>query len=234
MLDPFLIPYGVSSLDARQVDICDGHIRCPAPYIFIDTERNEILRLNSGQYSFPEAPDLRAMTDAKAQLEFLCEHLYQYCDLWARPPKLFLESYFTFIGEQVAENQAQLAKKLAPYGSLFSVSDWALSAPRPLPRAQIKAGKTYWPVDFAFWLGDRIVALVLKGSETTTMADLKRISSLKKYGVDMIELNVDELMQAGAQCLERNFDVEFVSFWEGETMPSSPFKGTSLDDLIRA
>ena len=89
-------------------------------------------------------------------------------------------------------------------------------------------------MDFAFWLGNRIVAFVLKGSETTTMADLKRISSLKKYGVDMIELNVDELMQAGAQCLERNFDVEFVSFWEGETMPSSPFKGTSLDDIIRA
>ena len=89
-------------------------------------------------------------------------------------------------------------------------------------------------MDFAFWLGDRIVALILKGSETATSGDQKRISSLKKYGVDMIELNVDELMQAGAQCLERNFDVEFTSFWEGETMPSSPFKGTSLHDIIRA
>ena len=108
-LDPLLIPYGVASLTPAQVSVQDGAVRCPAPYISIGPGKRDILRLNGDQYDFPEAPDLRAMTDAHAQLDFLHEHLRHHCDLWARPPKLFLEQYFAFIAAQVTANNATLA-----------------------------------------------------------------------------------------------------------------------------
>ena len=230
-LDPLLIPYGVASLIPAQVSVQDGAVRCPAPYISIDPGKRDILLLNGDQYDFPEAPDLRAMTDAHAQLDFLHDHLRHHCDLWARPPKLLLEQYFAFISAQVMANNATLAAKLAPYGSLFGVSDWALSAPRPLPRAQIMAGETYWPVDFAFWLGDRVLAVILQGAETTTQADRVRLRALSR--IEVVVIQTAELARDGVDVLCRSLPTLFQSFWEGETLPSSPFKGTSLDDIVR-
>ena len=229
-LDPLLIPYGVAALTPAQVSVQDGAVRCPAPCISIDPGKRDILRLNGDQYDFPEAPDLRAMTDAHAQLEFLHDHLRHHCDLWARPPKLFLEQYFAFIASQVTANNATLATKLAPSGSLFAVPDWALSAPRPLPRAQIMAGETYWPVDFAFWLGDRVLAVILQGSETTTQADRVQLRALS--GIEVVVIQTAELARDGVDVLCRSLPVPFQSFWDGETLPSSPFKGTSLDDIV--
>ena len=230
-LDPLLIPYGVASLTPAQVSVQDGAVRCPAPYISIDPGKRDVLRLNGDQYDFPEAPDLRAMTDAHAQLDFLHDHLRHHCDLWARPPKLFLEQYFAFIAAQVTANNATLAVKLAPYGSLFAVPDWALSAPRPLPRAQIMAGETYWPVDFAFWLGDRVLAVILQGAETTTQADRVRLRALSR--IEVVVIQTAELARDGVDVLCRSLPTLFQFFWEGETLPSSPFKGTSLDDIVR-
>ena len=230
VLDHLLIPYGVASLDAAQVDAQDGPVRCPAPYISIDRNRREILRLNTGPYDFSEAPDLRAMTDAHAQLDFLRDHLRQHCDLWARPPKLFLQCYFAFVAAQVAANEAPLTDKLAPYGSLFAVSDWALSAPRPLPRAQIAVEEAYWPVDFAFWLGDRVLAVILQGSETSTQTDRARLCALSDIEIVMIQSA--GLARDGVDLLCRTLPATFQSFWDGEPMPSSPFKGTSLDDIV--
>lgn len=230
-LDPLLIPYGVASLTPAQVSVQDGAVRCPAPYISIDPGKRDILLLNGDQYDFPEAPDLRAMTDAHAQLDFLHDHLRHHCDLWARPPKLLLEQYFAFISAQVMANNATLAAKLAPYGSLFAVPDWALSAPRPLPRAQIMAGETYWPVDFAFWLGDRVLAVILQGAETTTQADRVRLRALSR--IEVVVIQTAELARDGVDVLCRSLPTLFQSFWEGETLPSSPFKGTSLDDIVR-
>ena len=81
----------------------------------------------------------------RAQRDFLHDLLRHCCDPWVLSPKLFLECYFAYISEQVEANETQLAEKLAPYGALLSVQDWILSAPRPLPRAHIRAGRTYWP-----------------------------------------------------------------------------------------
>jgi len=225
-----LIPYGIASIDASTVDVQGGRIRCPTPFIPIVPNRDKILRLNGGQYDFPEEPNLRSIMDARAQLDFLHDHLRHYCDLWARPPKLFLECYFAFISAQVEANETQLAEKLAPYGTLFSVQDWILSAPRPLPRAHIRSERAYWPVDFAFWLGDRVLAVLLKGLETATSGD--QVWSREVSGFDIVELEVAQLARDGAEYLARSLPAEFHVFWAGEPMPSSPFKGTFLDEII--
>ena len=146
-------------MNADRVIVEDGRdgaiqVRCPTPFIQINTARQTSLRLNDPHYVFPEAPDLRAMTGAAVQLDFLRDHLNGYCDLWRKPQKLFLDSYFEFINARVADAQATLAAALEKFGDLYDVQDWALSAPRPIPRALIRRPNgdgSYTPVDFAFW-----------------------------------------------------------------------------------
>lgn len=230
MSEILVIPYGTPLLRSDQVSIQDGAVACPVPFIRIDKYRDGILRLNGAQYDFPEPPDLRTMTDAAAQLAFLHSHLALYGDLWARPPKLFLERYFAFVRHCVDANRRSLKNMLEPFGSLFAVEDWALSAPRPLPRSHLSVGGTFHPVDFAFWLGDRIVAVLLIGTATTR--DQGRQTALRTAGVETVEISNSDLVSAGPEYLHSALPTVFASFWEGEVMPSSPFKGTSLGDIV--
>ena len=228
----FLIPYGVSALEPGQVSVTGGEVVCPVPFVLCDRAPPRILRLNGDQYVFPEAPDLRTMTDAAAQLQFLRQHLQHFCDIWARPPKLFLDSYFAYVTAQIEKNETPLSEKLAPYGSLFAPMDWALSAPRPLPRAQLLVADEYWPVDFAFWLGDRAVAVLLTGTDTLTAKERARRDALAQSEAELVDVPVAALMRDGADALAELLPQGFAGFWEGETLPSSPFKGTSLDDIV--
>ncbi len=234
MSNILVIPYGVLSLRAEQVVQRAEEVECPVPFVAVDPRAGTSLRLNDNQYAIPEAPDLRAMTDATAQLEFLCGHLKHFCDLWDRAPKLFLDRYFEFVAGKVAQNEAYLSNLLEPFGSLFSYRDWALSAPRPLPRAQLAVAEDwYCAVDFAFWLGDRVAAVLLVGSGTRTKKDRDRCISLEAADMEIVELSVDALVKEGSSYLASGvLPREFDSFWEGELMPSSPFKGTSLGDIV--
>jgi hypothetical protein len=217
-------------------------IRCPTPFIQINTTRQASLRLNDPHYVFPEAPDLRAMTGAAVQLDFLRDHLNGYCDLWRKPQKLFLDSYFEFINARVADAQATLAAALEKFGDLYDVQDWALSAPRPIPRALIRRPNgdgSYTPVDFAFWFNGRIVVVLLVGTGTPTRADRNRRASLESAGVggsdiEIVDISVQALQRDGADYLSTALPIDFGMFWEGEAMPSSPFKGATLGEIIPA
>jgi hypothetical protein len=193
-----------------------------------------MLRLNNDQYIFPEPPDLRSMTDTAVQSVFLCDHLKQFCDLWAKPPKMFLDRYFEFVANCIDHHEGALAKRLAPFGNLYQASDWALSAPRPLPRALVPTEPgIFYAVDFAFWLGDRILAVLLVGSGTVTRKDEDRLLALRESGIETVELSPNALAVEGVAYLGDALPQEFQAFWEDEIMPSSPFKGTSLGEIVR-
>ena len=229
---PQVIPYGVPALDVERLFVREGQVDCPAPHVAVDA--GCVLRLNDGQYAFPEPPDLRAMTGAAAQLDCLREHLKRFCDLWARPPKLFLDRYFDFIADRVERNRAALKARLARFGSLFDYRDWALSAPRPLPRAHLPVGAgVYCPVDMGFWLGDRMLAVLLAGSATPTGWDAERRAALEAAGVEIATLSVRDLGEEGVGCLDGSLPPGFDAFWDGEILPSSPFVGTSLGEIVR-
>ncbi|NKB58848.1 MAG: hypothetical protein GKS00_21160 [Alphaproteobacteria bacterium] len=231
-----IIPYGAPTLDAQRVMVHandDGSVTVECPTAFV-TVGPEMLRLNGDQYTFPETPDLRAMTDTAAQLDFLRNHLKQFCDLWAKPPKLFLDRYFEFVVAKVDENEVRLRETLEQFGSLYAYRDWSLSAPRPLPRAWLPlASGVFCPVDFAFWLGDRALAILLVGSGTATKKEMDRRRALEDAGIEIVELSARALSHEGVDYLARSLPVAFSAFWESEVMPSSPFKGTALGDIVR-
>lgn len=238
--DFFVIPYGVPALRAGAVTarvLSDGEVAvdCPAPFVTVDRNARAVLRLNGDWYAFPEPPDLRTMTEAADQLAFLREHMKHFCDLWARPPKLFLDRYFEFIAARIEAEKGPLSDSLAKFGSLYDYRDWTLSAPRPLPCALLSTPEGAWcPVDFAFWLGDRAVAVLLAGTGTPTRQEADRRQALSDTGAEIVELSVAELTRQGAAYLAGGvLPAEFDRFWSGEAMPSSPFKGTSLGEIVR-
>jgi hypothetical protein len=61
-----LIPCGIAAIDVSTVYIQGGRIRCPTPFIPIVPNRDKILRLNGGQYDFPEEQNLRSIMEARA------------------------------------------------------------------------------------------------------------------------------------------------------------------------
>lgn len=238
-LESLLIPYGVPAFRAGQVtaralrEAAPGS--GPAPFVAVDRKSGRMLRLNDGQYAFPEPPDLRNMTEAGAQLDFLRGHLKHFCDLWAKPPLLFLDRYFEFVAARVEAEKRSLAAMLEPFGSLYDYRDWALSAPRPLPRALLPTVEgAYCAADFAFWLGDRPLAILLAGSETPTRQDTDRRQTLVDAGAEVVELSIAALKRDGADYLASGvLPTAYHRFWNSESMPSSPFKGTSLAAIVR-
>lgn len=237
-----IIPFGAGQIDAARVVLEQGpdgapRIHCPTPFVQIQCARQPSLRLNDPHYVFPEAPDLRTMTGANVQLDFLRDHLAGYCDLWRKPQKLFLDCYFDVIAAQVNDAKTTLAAALEQFGGLYDYRDWALSAPRPLPRALIHAAasdNSYTPVDFAFWFQGRIVAILLAGSGTPTRADRDRRAALGCDAIEIVDVSVQALQRYGADYLSAALPTDFGHFRDGEIMPSSPFKGATLGDIVPA
>ena len=239
--DWLIIPFGAAQVDPNRVAIThdsEGEVlvQCPTPYVRIQPARQASLRLNDAQYVFPEAPDLRTMSDATVQLNFLRHHLQIYCDLWRKSQKIFLEKYFEFIMAQVEDSETTLTVKLKTFGGLYDYRDWALSAPRPLPRALIHTPEgpgTYTPVEFAFWVAGKITVVLLAGTGTPTQADTIRRTTLERRKVEIIDISVSALQKNGVRYLSHALPDDFTHFWEGEIMPSSPFKGATLGEIIQ-
>ena len=124
----FVLPYGAAALDAARVILADdGAVSCPSPHVVIDTVATGMLRLNSGQYAFPEAPDLRTMTDATIQAEYLRHHLSGFCDLWNKPAARFLQSYFEFVAGEVESQKPELSasnRRSSPSSTCPNAEDW--------------------------------------------------------------------------------------------------------------
>ena len=212
------------------------NVRCPTPFVHLQPTRQTSLRLNDPHYVFPETPDLRAMTSADIQLDFLRNHLTGYCDIWRKPQKLFLDQYFKFIAARVSAAEIVLSKSLEKFVGLYNYRDWTLSAPRPLPRALMHtptSDTTYTPVDFGFWFTGKRIAVLLAGTGTPTRADKARRDTLKIANIYIVDISLQILQRDGPAYLDVALPADFSQFWDGQVMPSSPFKGATLGEIVR-
>jgi hypothetical protein len=228
-----IFPYGVASLAPdvvrSTVDKYGHHVTCPAPYILVDANSPETLRLNGDQYRFPEPPDLRNMTDASIQMAYLEAHLLGFCDIFSKPQKNFVQRYFTWVAATVEAERAHLTEDLEAFNGIYGYRDWMLSAPRPLPRAQIPYdnGSKFAATDIAFLVGGKPFAIVLDNGQTLTRSTRDNRTALSQTGADMIVVspsdNLDDVLPDA-----------FQAFWVGQHLPMSPFKGVTLGQIVPA
>lgn len=203
-----------------------------APQVAIETDARDPLRLNDGPYDFAELPPAAGTGTVAERMAILRDHLTEFCDLWAKRPRQFVSLYFRFIDGTIAADRAAIDAHLGRFGGLFAAEDYAFSALRPLPRAHLPiATEKRLRVDFAFWTGERLVAVDIAGDEARGAAWEERRRQIDAAGIEHLEIPAATIAKSDPAVLHAVLPPEFATFWRDEPMPSSPFKATALGDI---
>jgi hypothetical protein len=242
-----LIPYGTAewSLDGIAVEGFTSsalRLRTAFPCAAVNRLAREPLRLNNSRYDRACAPAVQA-AGAADETGLVRDYLKGLCRPWENPATQFIDAYFHFLTEVIEEQRDVLAERLAPYAGLYDYRDWLFSAPKPLPRAHLHAphdgmaqgasanAADFVRVDFAFWLGDRPVAVQSAGSALTPKKAREQTDRLRLAGVEVVPFSPGDL--AGGKAREffgRILGPAGAAFWEGDVLPAGPFRTALLDE----
>jgi hypothetical protein len=199
----------------------------------ITLEPHHPLRLSTMPWDFPERPDLIALAEREARLDFLRDHLKSLCGLWDKLPRLFLDAYFRDISESVRRNRSALEALAAVHGGLFQAEDWCFAALFPLPQARLPTAPDT-PVDFAFWTGTAFHAIFVTSTGSENRARREGRTRLDASGVAITEIRGTELQTGRAGELLARLPAALGDFWEGLPLPVSPFRIGALDEVFSA
>lgn len=238
--DAIVVPYGVDTWSVQTINVRrfgDGSVQLGAPFpcAAINKATKRPLRLNSEALNFaPYAPQ------GATPLDLIKDRLKSFCRPWDRLSLQFLDGYFEHIANMLRVHQGAITTKLAPFLGLYAVDDWAFSAPKPLPRAHLYAsrntGSAHWDVDdfvqvdFAFWLGDRIVALLSQPEVLTPARAGERLARLEQVGVTVVHFNAENLARSPTALFHRVIGDFGVLLECAGTVPISPFRPQGLGD----
>ncbi len=191
-------------------------------------EPGQPLRLSTMTWDFPERPDLIELAERQARLDFLRDHLKALCGLWEKLPRLFLDAYFRDIVHSIRQNRSAIEVLAAAHGGLFDPADWSFAALCPLPRACLTtAPRTR--IDFAFWTGTALHAVFIKGLNSLTRGGREDRAHLQQAGIRITEIPGAELEYAAPGDLLPRLPSELTDFWQGVSLPSSPFRIGALE-----
>ena len=191
------------------------------------------LRLSTIAWDFPERPDLIALAERQARLDFLRDHLKSFCGLWDKLPRLFLDAYFRDIAEAIRRNPADLEVLAGLHGGLFAPEDWSFAALCPLPQVHWPATVDA-PIDFAFWTGRELHAVFVTSGTSLNRARREARACLQERGAIVTELPGADLERAAPGDLIARLPAVLGNFWNGVSLPSSPFRIGSLDETVPA
>ena len=146
------------------------------------------------------------VTAAVAWLESLCGD-------YAPVRRQFIAAYFRFAAGVIDAHRTELLTRLQRYDGLYAPEDFLWSALRPLPRGWVPVGDRWLPADLVFWDGVQPIAVELAARDT----DRQRILLAAEVATLRIEPaefdRLDAVLPHGLQ-----------QFWDGDTLPSSPFR----------
>jgi hypothetical protein len=239
--DVLLIPYGIAewSPDGLSLEGFSARalrLRTAFPCAAINRATRQPLRFNNSRYDFGFAPS--AQTGAVDEAGFIKEYLKGLCRPWDNLSTQLLDAYFSFLSDLLDEHRDALAARLEPYAGLYDYRDWFFSAPKPLPRAHLyappegRAGTTsdFARVDFAFWLGDRLVAAQSSQGFLTPKKAKAQSDRLRLAGIDVVMFGPADLAGDKARDLFTSILGLSLAFWDGEMLPSGPSRPALLDE----
>ena len=214
---PPVIPYGCAAVPPRL-----DAVRCAHP------QPGRKLRLRDGGEELAEPP-----APGSAPLAALAERLAALCDPWATAPRRFLARYVALITATIAERADELAARLARFGDLYRIEDFAFSALRPLPRAHVRRadGSGWIAVDFGFWSGDAVITLEVADARRTARRRAAEHAALQEAGAIVVAL-APALLDSETAVLAGQLPAPLRDFLDGETLPGSPFAAGALGDIV--
>ena len=243
--DVLLIPYGVAEWSPEGVSLealtARGlRLRTAFPCAAINRPVHEPLRFNNSRYEFGLVPEAQAGTSDERTV--LKDYLKGLCRPWDNVSTRFLDAYFQVVSDVIEEQRSFLSERLAPFAGLYDYKDWFFSAPKPLPRAHLHAppegsaagaiggAAEFARVDFAFWLGDRIVAAQSPGSFLTPRKATEQADRLRMAGVEVVPFGPADLQGSKAgDFFQSLLGPSALSFWDDEALPAGPFRSSLLD-----
>lgn len=239
--DVILVPYGTDSWSVQAFNVqrfSDGAVRLGAPFpcAAINKINKKPLRLNSEAFSV--APNFNAPQGA-SPLAFVSDHLKSFCRSWDKLSLRFLDGYFEHIANMLDGHRDEITTKLAPFAGLYAVEDWAFSAPKPLPRAHLYAPRDrgapwntndFVQVDFAFWLGERMVAALSQPGSLTPLKARERLTRLEQAGVAAVHFTAEYLAKDQTVLFSRIIG-DFGALLESAgSVPIGPFRPQNLGE----
>jgi hypothetical protein len=241
--DVLLIPYGVAEWLPDGISL-DGfstralRLRTAFPCAAVNRAARVPLRFNNSRYDLAFAPPAQSATADEAGV--VKDYLKDLCRPWDNLSTQFLDAYFRFLSDQLDEHRDALAARLEPYAGLYDYRDWFFSAPKPLPRAHLHApqengaaGATtddFARVDFAFWLGDRLMAAQSSQGFLTPKKMKEQTDRLRLVGIEVVMFSPADLAGGKARDLFTRLLGSCLVFWEGEALPTGPFRPSLLGD----
>jgi hypothetical protein len=201
------IPFGLDRLP-RTIALDDPRLRC----VEVGNDR---LRLNTKPVPADAMP--LAIGDHAARVAAATAWLMSLCGDYAPLQRQFIPAYFNFIAAQIDAHRAELAERLKPYDGLYAPEDFLWSALRPLPRGWVPAQGGLLPADTVFWDGVQSIAIEVSARET----DKQRALQAAGVTVHLIEPN---MLSGDPVHLGQILPENFRRFWDGQRLPSSPFR----------
>jgi hypothetical protein len=169
------------------------------------------LRLNTKAVPADAMP--LATGDHAARVAAALTWLEGLCGDYAPLRRQFVAGYFRFVTTTIEAHRAALDARLRPYDGLYAPEDLFWSALCPLPRGWVPVGERWMPADIVFWDGTQPIAIELGARET------ERQRVLVGAGVSTLRI-----APADFDRLDAILPGRFHGFWDGETLPSSPFR----------
>lgn len=138
--------------------------------------------------------------------------LTSLCGDYAPLRRRFIAAYFGMIAAQIDARRADLVERLKPYDGLYAPEDFLWSALMPLPRGWVPVGDQLPPADIVFWDGIQPIAIEIASRMTGHQ------SVLEAAGVLVLRI------EPGTMNVKTYLPENFQRFWQGQTLPSSPFR----------
>ena len=236
MANRVVITFGRKASDnavrQRLTDWRDG--KEPAGVMVVEAGVTPACRLASDDGARFSPSFLADLPDTASKLDRLKSDVARDLDVFAKHPRRLLDLYLAFVVAQLDGNAAEIERASQRLGGLFRLEDWAFAALRPLPNAAVFAGGAAdSPLDilihdFAFWTGQQILTVRLRGSATPAPAEADLCNRLAAAGVRIVTIPVAALASDAETFAESLFPPEFRAFWRGVAYPCSPFRPQGL------
>lgn len=166
------------------------------------------LRLNSEP--LPAEAMASAAEGHAARIAAMKQFLHGLCGDYASQRLRFVDCYLDCMAAYLDAHRDEPALQLQRFHGLYAPEDWLWSAPRPLPRAWLPGEGGSVLVDFAFWDGTKAIVIDVGGSQEVTEGVTVRITR------DVLAGDPSRLLDV--------LPTSFRHFWQGETLPRSPFR----------
>jgi hypothetical protein len=185
---------------------------------------------------------LPSIDDDVDAAQFIWNHLRESCALDTDHERRFLDLYFKHCLEEVTppdwvvRHYPDPEDRPAPHDG----KAWIFEALLPLPQAHLylhdplRHTTTFAPsqmkkVDFAFWTGERLIAVEIDGaSHVGNEAHVTKDRLLRRSGVDVIHILNSELDRHGIEVVRRLLPPELTRFWK---RPEERYRFNPLADV---